>query len=205
MSLKATLEIVVPMSIDVDGAPKCYGPKGYDTLDNELNAHEGAKASGKIVGYLTRNDDGVNPVVQGPGDPAPGYYVSATAYHDHKNTRETDPLRYVDASKIAYTVLAHAASQAGVVQGDFCVVYSRIHKKPVYAIVGDSGHASGAEGSLALLQLLGYKVKDGRSGGEDDPNIVVRYFKGTNPNRLFFHSQSDLEKAAAALNLDTHF
>ena len=42
--------------------------------------------------------------------------------------------------------------------GDFVVVHSMRTKQTVYGIVGDSGHSSGAEGSLALLQGLGYPL-----------------------------------------------
>ena len=64
MPKKRTVEIVVPMTIDVDGAPNSYGPNNALALDYELNAHVGAKPSGKIVGYLTKNDDGRTPIVR---------------------------------------------------------------------------------------------------------------------------------------------
>ena len=50
------VEITTAMKIDVDGAPNAYGPKGKETLDYELNAHEGARATGAIVGYVTKKD-----------------------------------------------------------------------------------------------------------------------------------------------------
>src|ERR1700730_14003774 len=52
MRRKADKEIVVPMTVDVDGAPTSYGPDDRKALDYELNAHVGAKKSGAIVGYL---------------------------------------------------------------------------------------------------------------------------------------------------------
>jgi hypothetical protein len=202
-TVKASLEIVVPMSVDVDGAPTTYGPDDSKALDYELNAHVGAKKTGAVVGYLLDKDG--KPLIQGKNDPAPGFYISTTGYFDHRNPNKNDPRRYVDASEINYTILARAASNAGVMLGDFCVVYSKKTDKTVYAIVGDSGHSSGAEGSLALLQRLGYSVKNGKAGGVDTDEIVVRYFRRTNPSNLFFTSQTDLDAAAAKLDLDKDF
>ena len=195
------------MTIDVDGAPNAYGPNDSKALDYELNAHEGCppKKGNPIVGYLTRNDDGRTPIIQGPRDPFPGFYVSTTGYADKNNNRIADPRRYVNAAEINYTLHARAARAAGVELGDFSVVHSLRTRRTVYALVGDSGNSSGAEGSLALLQRLGYRVTNGKAGGEDDRNIVVRYFAHTNPQKSFFFHQTELDAAAAALNLDINF
>ena len=205
MSRKSSAEILVPMAVDVDGAPNAYGPDNKLALDDELNAHVGAKPGGRIVGYLTKNNDGRTPIVQGPRDPFPGFYISTSAYEDRQNAQVIDPRRYVNAAEINYTLLAAAARTAGVRLGDFCTVHSLRTRFTVYAIVGDSGNSRGAEGSLALLQRLGYDLKDGKSGGEDDARIVVRYFALTNPEKLFFFLQSDLETRARALDLDIDF
>ena len=202
MSRKADKEIVVPMSVDVDGAPTSYGPDDKKALDFELNAHVGAKKSGAIVGYLTKNG---KPIIQGENDPAPGFYISTTAYVDINNPNKTDPRRYVNAAEINYTVLATSAKNKGVKTGDFCVVHAVKKNTTVFAIVGDSGHSSGAEGSLALLQRLGFKVKSGKSVDEKITDIVVRYFANSNPSKLFFFNQSDLDAAAKALDLDADF
>ncbi|HID8955863.1 TPA: hypothetical protein ACXE2E_002919 [Klebsiella variicola] len=204
-SRKADNEIYVRMRVDVDGAPNAYGPKNKKTLDYELNAHVGAKKSGAIVGYLVDRDG--NPIIQGKSDPAPGFYISKTGYVDVKNNNKFDPRRYVNAAEINYTLLADSAKKKGVKTGDFCVVHSVNNNKTVFAIVGDTGNSNGEEGSLALLQRLGYPVKNGK-GGEGVPetkDIVVRYFAKLNPSKLFFFDQSDLDLAAKALNLDTDF
>ncbi len=207
MAKEASAEITVSMTIDVDGAPNAYGPDDNKALDNELNAHEGSppRKSNPIVGYLTKNDDGRTPIVQGRTDPFPGFYISTTSYSDKNNSKATDPRRYVNAAEINYTLHARAARQAGVALGDFCVVHSLRTRRTVYAIVGDGGNNSGAEGSLALLQRLGYSVTSGKSGGEDKQNIVVRYFAGSNPQKKFFFYQKELDAAADKLNLDTDF
>src|ERR1700712_319165 len=73
-----SFEIVTRMDIDVDGAPNAYGPPGKKTLDYLSTAHYRARPSGEIVGYLTDDDHPKVPIVQGPHDPYPGYYVSTT-------------------------------------------------------------------------------------------------------------------------------
>ncbi len=206
MSKRKSVEITVSMAVDVDGAPNSYGPNDRDALDFELNAHVGARKTGKIVGFLTERD-GRTPVVQKKelGDPCPGFFVSTTGYSDKNNNRANDPRRYVNAAEINYTLHAKAARAAGVKLGDFCVVHSLRTRSSVFAIVGDSGNSSGAEGSLALLQRLGYKVQNGKAGGEDEEKIIVRYFANTNPDERFFFHQADLEAVVGALDLDTDF
>ncbi|MGA7215722.1 MAG: peptidoglycan-binding protein [Terrimicrobiaceae bacterium] len=201
----SAIEITVGMRINVDGSPNAYGPDDDQALDFELNAHVGAKKEKSIVGYLTAADKRT-PIVQDKslGDPCPGFFISTTAYFDKNNARESDPRRYVNAAEINYTLWAKKARDGGVKLGDFCVVHSKRTRRTVYAIVGDSGNDSGAEGSLALLQRLGYPFNNGKSG-EAKEEIVVRYFPGSNPNRLFFFNQSDLENAARGLDLDTDF
>src|ERR1700748_298285 len=70
------------MDVDVDGAPRAYGPPGSDTLDDLRNAHSMGDPNAPIVGYVLEDAPPHRPVVQGPQDPAPGYYVSQTAYED---------------------------------------------------------------------------------------------------------------------------
>src|ERR1700761_8532810 len=62
------------MDVDVDGAPNAYGPPGKPALDVPINAHYREDEHEKIVGYLL--DDKKRPILQGPKDPFPGYYVS---------------------------------------------------------------------------------------------------------------------------------
>src|ERR1700746_240224 len=90
------------MDVDVDGAPNAYGPPGKPTLDTLQNAHYLNRANKEIVGYLT--DEHNRPILQGPHDPFPGFYISQTAFADPENPNERDPRRYVDARKINYVV-----------------------------------------------------------------------------------------------------
>ena len=201
---RTALEMQTRMEVDVDGAPNAYGPKGKKTLDILAHAYS-PKVPGKpreLVGYMTDDDEGKKPTIQGKDDPYPGYYVSQTDYADIHNPRMEDPRRYVNAATINYVVLGRAAINAGVQLGDFVTAYSCRTGKSAYAIVGDSGNESGAEGSLALVRNLGYEhITNGIDESVEDPEIVIRYFPHTNPEHLFFKTQAALDEAAKKLGL----
>lgn len=179
------------MDVDVDGAPDAYGPPGKPALDTP------------VVGYLV--DEHGRPVLQGPNDPFPGYYISQTAFTDPENQNERDPRSYVDARKINYVVRGNAARRRGVKVGDFVSVYSKRTRKSVFAIVGDTGNPTGDEGSLHLLQDLGYPFHDGISDAVEIPEIVIRFYPGSNPTHQFFFTQAELDRAALKLGLSRDF
>ena len=191
------------MTVDVDGAPNAYGPPGKPALDNAIDAHYLERADQPIVGYLL--DEKHHPVVQGPKDPFPGYYISQTAFTDPANPNERDPRSYVDARNINYVVRGNYAQRHGVKVGDFVAVYSRRTHRGVFAIVGDTGNPSGDEGSLHLLQDLGYPFHDGISDSVTHPEIVIRFYPNSNPNQQFFFTQAALDEAATKLGLSRNF
>jgi hypothetical protein len=191
------------MDVDVDGAPNAYGPSGKPTLDALINAHYRERGDQAIVGYLV--DKMGKPILQGPKDPFPGYYISQTAFADVANPNEQDPRSYVDARNINYVVRGDEARRRGVKLGDFAAVYSERHQRAVFAIVGDTGNPTGDEGSLHLLQELGYPFHDGRSGSVTRPEIIVRFFPNSNPKHLFFFTQGALDEAATKLRLSRDF
>jgi hypothetical protein len=191
------------MDVDVDGAPNAYGPPGKPTLDIVLNAHYLNRADEKLVGFLV--DEHGRPILQGPNDPFPGYYISQTAFTDIHNQNETDPRRYVDARKINYVVRGDAARRRGVKVGDFASVYSKRTRKGVFAIVGDTGNPTGDEGSLHLLQDLGYPFHDGKNDAVEKPEIAIRFYPNSNPKHQFFFTQTQLDDAATKLGLSRDF
>jgi hypothetical protein len=191
------------MDVDVDGAPNAYGPPGKPALDILIHAHSLNRADRDIVGYLV--DDKQHPVLQGPNDPFPGYYISQTAFTDPANDNERDPRGYVDARKINYVVRGDYAQRHGVQVGDFVAVYSRRTHRAVFAIVGDTGNPTGDEGSLHLLQDLGYPFHDGISDSVTHPEIVIRFYPNSNPDQQFFFTQAALDQAATALGLSRAF
>jgi hypothetical protein len=143
------------MTIDADGSPNAYNPEntGLDDLSN-------AGQPGHWDGVL-QDADG-NPLMQGPGDPFPGYYISCTSLAD-RTKRPLDPTRFVDASKIPYVVLPReVAFESGTRLGDFAVVMNLRSGAWSYAIFADVG--SFGEGSIALADNLGI-WSDAREGG----------------------------------------
>ena len=199
---KAPFEILTHrMDVDVDGAPNAYGPVGSHTLDS-LNH---ARFHRQIVGFLTEDDHPKVPVLQGPQDPYPGLYISQTTFTDPARTDPADVQRYVNAAEINYVVRGREAERGGARIGDFVAVYSRGTHRSVYGIVADDGNPSGNEGSLHLLQALGYPFHDGRHDAVERPEIVVRFFPDSNSQGQFFRTQAALDAAAEHLGLSRDF
>jgi Fungal chitosanase of glycosyl hydrolase group 75 len=163
------------MTIDADGAPNAYHPdnSGLDDLAN-------AGTPGSWEG-LAKDADG-EPFIQGPNDPFPGYYVSATALSD-RSKPVNDPTRYVDASRIPFVVLPGGMTrQLGSRPGDFAVVFNLRNGKSSYAIFGDVGpYDRIGEGSVALAENLGIR-SDARNGGTRR-GIVYLVFPGSGNGR----------------------
>jgi hypothetical protein len=163
------------MTIDADGAPNAYHPDNTG-LDDVANAGEPGRWQG-----LAMNERG-EPFVQGPDDPFPGYYVSATALSD-RTKPVNDPARYVDASRIPFIVLPGGlARQLEARPGDFAVVLNLQNGKGTYAIFGDIGPFDRiGEGSVALAENLGIR-SDARNGGARR-GILYLVFPGSGNGR----------------------
>jgi hypothetical protein len=89
--------------------------------------------------------------------------------------------------------------------GDFVAVYSKRTHRSVFGIVGDSGNPSGDEGSLHLLQALGYPFHSGKDDAVEDPEIVIRFYPGSNPEHRFFRTQAALDEAAEGVGVNRAF
>jgi Fungal chitosanase of glycosyl hydrolase group 75 len=148
------------IKIDADGAPDAYHPagKGRDFLGN-------AGKPGNWWALVTDNGqkDGT-PIVQGPNEPAPGYFVSTTALQDKMRAR-TDPRRYVDSATVPYISLPGGFGH-GMTLGDLAAVYNERNRQLSFAIFADVGPRNSiGEGSIALAAALGVNA-DPRHGGE---------------------------------------
>jgi hypothetical protein len=160
------------MAIDADGAPNAYNAD--DTgLDYLYNAGQPGQWDG-----IVQDDDG-NPLVQGPDDPFPGFYISCTALFDRHKHR-SDPARFVDASQIPYIALpGDLAARTGARLGDFAFVYSEQTGRYSLAIFADIGVFG--EGSIALADDLGIRSDARRGGSPAGISYVV--FPGSGDGR----------------------
>jgi Fungal chitosanase of glycosyl hydrolase group 75 len=168
------------MSIDADGAPRAYhpalpgrpsgAPPGLDDLRN-------AGRPGRWFGIVT--DQQGQPIVQRQGDPAPGFYVSATSLTYRGSFGARDPKRYVDASTIPFFVLPAPALHAGHARlGDFGAVSNRHNGKLAFAVLADIGPKTRiGEGSIALAKEL--DIPDSPLTGGVAGGIVYVVFAGS--------------------------
>jgi hypothetical protein len=147
------------MSINVDGCPRAYAPADRKDL-NPLDVLASAGRPGSWWGIACDPND--NPYIQGPTDPAPGYYVSTTALVD-RTKLPRDPRRYVDAAVVPYIVIPPELHASGVRLGDLAmVVYDGKQAPAIVADIGPSRHYG--EGSTALAEMLGIP-SSARTGG----------------------------------------
>jgi hypothetical protein len=199
------------MSIDADGSPYAYHPDDWGSLGGKapkgLDAPEngGDRGKGSYWGIATREG---KPIVQGAGDPAPGYYVSTTALAN-RTLPAGNPRRYVDSAIVPYIAIPPELMQLGVKVGDLVRVSAQGRR--TWAQVGDVGpRRKIGEGSIALavaldlplserllrseaaqkLGLSGYKGRGTRARG-----ITYAIFPGTSPGRPLTAAQLQAEGA----------
>jgi len=156
------------LAIDADGAFRAYHP---DDLGLDSLAHAGHPGSWWALVTDNGSPSG-RPVVQGSSDPAPGFYVSATALYDPRRHNHRDPHRYVDAATIPYVVL-HPEALRHAKLGDFATVVNLQNGRTSSAIVADESAPDlpVGEGSIALAKRLGI-ASNPRHGGKQEPAIA---------------------------------
>lgn len=169
------------MAIDGDGAngqssPPVYAPAGMPSLDFLANAG----GPGNWYGVVTDTGKASGrPVVQKPGDPKPGAYVSATSY-EHAGLSRANPLRYVDAYRVPYIVLpGHWRAEArGVVLGCRATVTDTKIGKVIEAAVLDFGPRSKlGEASIACARFFGVPSSC-KNGGTDQRRFIYQFWPG---------------------------
>lgn len=168
------IDFIAKAAIDADGAYRAYHPekgKGLDALAN-------AGHPGNWWGIVTGADG--TPFIQTATDPAPGYYVSATAY-EWKGFKAHDPKRYVDSETVPYVVVSPLIrrSAKGVVLGCKAVITNTVTGQSVEAVVADIGPRQKiGELSIAAAKAVGVDGNPRRGGTEKK---IIRYeiFPGT--------------------------
>ena len=165
LSSKPGLFFRTDLEVDADGSPRAYHPTNDRlALDFKANGYPWA------IVFVRRGQ----PYIQGPADPAPGFYVSKTSL-ENKTKAETDPARYVDAEAVPYIVLPPAAMRIGNVKlGDLAAVLNRKNGKSAYAIFADIGPRTKlGEGSIALAKALDVNKTPKRGGPAADVIYIV--------------------------------
>lgn len=151
-------------TINADGSPRAYGPNGKG-LDHLANAGSPRNWWGIAV------DSNGNPYIQGPNDPAPGYYVSTTAL-TNPGFANRDPRRYVDSEKVNFMVLP-GKWKWGDQLGDRWTIENLETGKKIDAIYADIGPRDKiGEISIAAAVALGIPANP-KNGGTSKP--ILRY------------------------------
>lgn len=162
------LRYTAGLRIDGDGAPDCYHPDSKSGRDFLANAGK----PGNWWGLVTVAGQ---PVVQGPADPCPGFYVSPTSLVD-RGRAITDPRRYVDSSKVPYLAVPPELRTLGVGLGD--VAWVEYRGQGCAAIVADTGpRGKLGEGSIALARQLG--IPESPRNGGVGAGVAVTLWPGT--------------------------
>jgi hypothetical protein len=177
-------------TIDGDGAsgqfggPPCYAPASYrgPTLDILANAG----SPGNWYGVVTDNSG--TPVIQGPNDPCPGAYVSATSLRlldENGNLLPaSSPFAYVDSATVPFIVVPPLiiGGVAGIVMGCRCVVTNTVNGQSVVGVVADGGPRDHlGEISVACAKAIGVRTgtaHPANGGGAASPRINYQLFPG---------------------------
>jgi len=194
-----SVEFVAAMRVDADGALRAYHPDDAPGLDRLQHAG----ASGNWWGIVTEDGTpGGEPVVQGEGDPAPGFHVSQTSLAD-PDKELADPQRYVDAVTVPYLALQEQfVTELGCKLGDFALVTrdagdgSTRSSAAIFADVAAPELPVG-EGSIALAERLGVPP-DPRSGGTNWASVHYVLFCGSGNGRPRSVAEIDAEGAHLA-------
>lgn len=157
-------------AIDADGGIKTYGPNGIG-MDYLANAGY----PGNWWALVTSNGKtSGTPIIQGPNDPAPGYYISMTSLQYPQYLR-TDPRRYVDSLNIPFYVLpANKYSSWGIKLGQKAILTNKANGKSCEAIFADAGPSTKiGEISIKAAELLGLPSNP-KNGGTDSKIIEYK-------------------------------
>ena len=175
------LAFVAPMQVNADGAPDAYHPDNRGTshlcdglsvkvndecrwtascLPDYRRARDEGFTGGTqlcIFGFLT-DRDGV-PRIQGPDDPNPGYYISATALRQPGEPAHS-PRAQLDSNTVPFAVLPGSwvrNRDIGLALGDVGVAIRLSTGDRAAFVLGDVGPRQKlGEGSIALHLALGH-------------------------------------------------
>lgn len=204
------IQYITQLKVCCDGAPNAYAPYGltgnldllkyagkrpdhYNDIDpntNDIRLHTYAlwKSWFGVVTEIVNTDQGPKhtPVVQGPDDPCPGFFVSPTAAHNPKThgvIGEKNPRLYINAAVLNFISLPSNHNTNAALWDIVAVIIPGIEagingepdkiviRKIAYAVVAESGPADLiGEGSYALVKEL-----TGRTETIKAPVILIMF------------------------------
>lgn len=156
----------------------------------------GAKFRKNAAGNLVTGPHGEHffPAIQGPDQPAPGFYVSTTAVARDPSLPETDQNRFFDASAIPYQAFngwMRSAGSAHVNKGDFGLVIDPLTLVTSGFVLADAGAGNKAgEVSTFLLSLL---------GGNNERDFTFLLFPGSGGGSVLPTANAPVAARAGAL------
>lgn len=201
---RGPLLYVTGMAVDGDGSPHCYHPDGKG-LDDNRNAYDPERKM--WVGVVV--DKQGNPVVQGPGSEAPGYWLSPTSLQD-KQFPAADSRRYVNSENVPYFAFAKKLKDAGgerdverlqlgVNLGDYGVMYHIAKQTLTGGLFADVGPGFKlGEASIRSAKDLGLPSSP-KNGGEDRPRVAYVVFPGSNDGDAWPRDPDAIKAKALAL------
>lgn len=188
------------LQIDADGSPRTYHPRSTLGLDRLANAGH----PGNWWGLLTDNGQpNGTPLLQGPRDPFPGFYISTTALCASASSGLRRTELFVNSETVPFIVLPStllgAMPNGPVLRlGDLAVVVNLLNGRKSAAIVADVGPPDHiGEGSIALAAALGINA-DARTGGASG-SILTIVFPGSRLIPAWPQSLTDINAAVGHL------
>ena len=219
---------VSQMQVNPDGAPDAYSPDDQGTVhvcngvsvgprcewkarclpEYRQALAEGFRGPTRICFFAMATDRDGRPLLQGPQDPDPGYFISTTALKQPGRDRSR-PEGQIDSNTVPFAVIPknwNNPAGPGPRLGDFGVAYRKSNGKLAYFVVADLGPNNKlGEGSVALHQALGndpfmqrFGVRRARRGigGRDVAYLV---FPDSADPRLLLDARGIAEKGEALL------
>lgn len=177
------IEFTAGMTIDGDGSPKCYHPRGSPPgLDFTANA--GRPGNWWALATTTRKPSGM-PLIQKASDPAPGFFISMTSLIRWKSPGRrmypySDPRSYIDSGATSFAVIPGPLIDLvkPVFMGCHVEMENLNNGKKSIGVCADSGPADHlGEGSMKGAKELGVK-SDPKTGGTESPIILYRIRPG---------------------------
>jgi hypothetical protein len=161
------------VDIDADGAPHAYNPSNTG-LDRIANAKD---TMGNWCGVLV--DSSGKPLTQGAGDPAPGYYISTTAY-ELANMPKGTQRRYLNAETIPFIVVPPVIIHGvpGIVKGCKVRITDMVTRLICDAMVGDIGPRN-KDGEVSIAAAKRLSVPSSPIiGGFSSPRFLYELWPG---------------------------